>query len=107
MLLLSHMINASPVLFAAVDSLLDLPTNVLELLSEFFTPVEWAKGPSQTCRALNGMLTPSLTLDLRLFALQEEVHLLWTSRFHVSCMLSTAEPEDPGQALCRAFKFDI
>ena len=79
-------------LCATVLSLLDLPMDVLKLLPDFFTAVDWAKGPSQTCRALNSMLLPSLTLDLGHFS-PWKVHLLWTSTYHLLCMLSTAKFE--------------
>ncbi|CAL5227157.1 g10070 [Coccomyxa viridis] len=52
--------------------LLDLPGEVLTLLPTFFTAVEWAKGPSLTCRTLNRMQLPSLTLDLEVYTASKE-----------------------------------
>ena len=53
---------------------------ILELLPEFFTATEWAKGPSQTCRALNSMLVPSLKVYLGLVIPWEEVRRLWDTQ---------------------------
>ncbi|CAL5227101.1 g10007 [Coccomyxa viridis] len=50
-------------------SLLDFPADVVRLLPQFFTAVEWAEGPSLTCRTLNSMQLPSLTLDLNTMVL--------------------------------------
>lgn len=58
---------------ATGTKLLDFPEEVLTLLPTFFTAVEWAKGPSLTCRTFNRMQLPSLTLDLEVYTPSKEV----------------------------------
>ena len=50
--------------FFAGVKLLDLPQEVLHVISSHFKAHEWAQGPAQSCRLLSRMDLPRVALHL-------------------------------------------